>query len=334
MKIMKNARYYKYIGKSDQIVELRVLDVIDDNTCKCKITKGINVGSLLKIPITTLKSEYTYLIPDGFITFSIAQIQKGLEDVMVTLLPRENTGSEFVVPSVVCRQCVVDLFVKQINPTKDFVGLSISRETCPADVEFVNFLACESISDSEYCSYYIGDKLEDILTLFDHSKYDKVLSKLLSDHCNSIKQANPTLGEFLSKKEEIDGYVNNLNDLLKLNNFEYDLYRAFNIIPTKLSKEEFSEGVLSINAMNVLSNILRTKIYKSLVVKYEKDIDLKSIAKRYVLVADNEGTVYVVAYFVNKSYYTESENLTDKVNPETARNGYENIKFDSGKYKK
>lgn len=338
-KIYLNTRYYKYIGDSDDnIIELRVIGFNNSETCKCKITKGpeTDIGKIIKIPISVLKEDYTLLIPDGNIIFNIVKVQQGLDDVMVTVIPKEKMDIGYAIPTVICRQCVVDLFAKQFanQESKEYVGLSISEETCPADVEFTNFLVCESILHSTICNYYIGDTLDYLLSLFSHKKYDDVLSGLLSDYCNNLKTTMYAgLADYYLRKGEGHGFVNNLTSLLKLNNFEYDLYRAFHIIPTTLNPQHFDDGVLSKHAEYVLSSILRVGITKSLVVKYDKDIDLKSIAKKYALVSDNEGTVYVVAYFSNGSYeVTENGKFTET--PEQIKEAYENIRFNISKYKK
>lgn len=345
-KIYLNTRYYKFL-EDDNILELRTIGFYNSDTVKCIVTKGpeSEIGKTIKIPTKTLSNDYTELIPDGKIIFSIVSVQRDLKDVMVTVLTKAKMDTGNNIPTVVCRQCVLDLFAKQFsNNHVDYTGLSISEETCPADVEFENFLACESIIDSLICNYYIGDKLDYVLSLFKHDKYDSTLSTILVDHCNTLRADNPGLADYFLRKGEANGYVNNLKDLLKLNNFEYDLYRAFNIIPTTLPAEHFSDGVLSIHAGNVLSDILRTKIYKSLVVKYDKDIDLDAIAKKYCLVSDNDGTVYVVAYFVDGTFYEElkdgdHEGNIDKLTTifgtsRSTMNAYENIKFDQSKYKK
>lgn len=344
-KIYLNTRFYKYLN-DDSILELRVIGFANEKNAKCKVTKGpeSEIGKIIKIPIETLTTEYTKLNEDGKILFSIVNVQNGLKDVMTTVITQKKVDIGSNIPSVVCRQCVIDLFAKQFSQ-KDYTGLSISEETCPADVEFTNFLACESIIDSLVCNYYIGDTLNYILSLFKHDKYDNVLYGLLYDHCMSaVKSANPGLADYFLRKGEANGYVNNLTDLLKLNNFEYDLYRAFDIIPTDLKSEHFSDGVLSIYATEILSNILRTKILKSLVLKYDKDIDLKAIAKKYCLVSDDEGTVYVVAYFVDGNYYSElkdddPEGNIDKITTlfgtsRTLSSAYGHIKFDKNKYEK
>lgn len=338
-----NTRFYKYYD-NDKIIELRVIKFNNAETCKCIITKGPDEGNKITIPVKTLQQEYTMLTYDGIIIFSIAQIKQNLDDVMVTVLKRDNMVAGVSTPNVVCRQCVVDLFAKQFSQNHvDYVGLSISKETCPADIEFENFLACESIKDSIIVSYYIGDKLDDILSLFRHDKFNTTLHSSFIDHCNSLARTNPAMAEYFKRKGEANGYVQTLSELVHLNNFEYDLYRTFDIWPSTFTSDNFSDGVLSKNTEQWLSDILRTKIYKSLVVKYDKDIDLKAINKKYCLVADSEGTVYVVAYFVNGTYYTnlddDNEQTIEKLvtlmgTSKSLQHAYENVKFSKEKYQK
>ena len=344
-KIFLNTRFYKFYNENN-IFELRVIGFINEKTCKCIVTKGpeSELNKQIKIPIETLQNEYTRLSFDGIVTFNTVTIVSGLRDVMVTVLPKKDIDLGINLPSVVCRQSVLDLFAKQFSANHvDYTGLSISRETCPADVEFDNFLSCTSIDYSVVLSYYIGDKLDYILSLFKHDKFDNVLHELFVDHCRNINRDKPGLGDYFLRKGEANGYVQKLNDLLKLNNFEYDLYRAFNIIPTTLSNDDFTDGVLSKKAESVLSDFLRTKIYKSLVLKYDKDIDLNAIKKKYCLVSDNSGVVYVVAYLVEGNYYTELDD-NDEENIEklttlfgtskSMQHAYESIKFNKDKYRK
>lgn len=341
-KFFINTRFYKYV--EDTVIELKIVKFYNAEKCKCKVIKGPDTGIEINIPIKTLQDEYTMLSNDGIIIFNIVKINDTLDDVMVTVFRSEDMIKGINIPNVVCRQCVLDLFAKMIDPNKaDYVGLSISKETCPADIEFENFLACESIKHSVVLAYYIGDTLDDILSLFKHNEFDSTLHCLFINHCDSFLKTNPAMADYLRRKGEADGYVQNISDLLKLNNFEYDLYRTFNIIPTTLDSEHFTDGVLSKLAEKVLSEILRAKIYKSLVIKYDKDIDLEAINKKYCLVSDKNGTVYIVAYFVNGTYYTniddDNEQNIEKLvtlmgTSKSLQHAYENIKFSKKKYEK
>lgn len=340
----RNTRYYRWIDNN--IVEVRVMGFANENFAKCLITKGPkgDLGKRIKIPIKTLEEEYTKLRPDGTIIFSVVKINNTLKDVLTTVLTRKDIDQGINIPRVVCRQCVLDLFAKQFTPNNaDWVGLSISKETCPADLEFENFLACESIESSIVCAYYIGDTLETILSMFNHSPFDKTLQNIFIAHCHALSNGNKSFAEFLIKKGEANGYVQTLRELLELNNFEYDLYRAFDIIPTNLTASDFSHDALTKRAEAVLSDILRARITKSLVLKYDKDIDLEAIHRTYCLASDKDGTVYVVAYLTDQGYEINLESydsesirkmLAKMSHSESLQNAYSYIKFNQEKYKK
>lgn len=346
MNIFKNTRYYKWVsvdGK-DELKEVRVVRVQNENICTIVTTKGKNIGERVKIKIGTLTEEYQKLSPDGYISFNIASIGKGLRDVAAIITRTKDINQGAQLPFGICRQCVSDLFAKQLTPDHvDYVGISISQETCPADVKFENYLACDGIEVNETVAYYIGDKLPDILKILKYTKeYDQALVDLFDSHCMYLANNNKFIAESYKIKSDVDGYCKSLNQLLEMNNFEYDLLRAFDIIPTDLDKENFSEGTLSPVAAEVLSGLLTMTIDKSIVLKYDKDIDLSKIKRRYCLVSDKDSNVYVVGYTVCGKYHvpienTESEQNVEKLNtllasPSTQL-AYSHLKFRQDKYK-
>lgn len=348
---LKNTRYYKWTDDED-IEEFRIIKMQNEDTCSVLYTKGRHKGVRAKRTVDEIEKEYTMLRPDGFISFDIVTVGKNLKDVMIIVTRQRDMLAKEKTPYVVCRQCVVDLFAKQFSPDNiDYAGLSISKESCPADVKFENFLACESVDVDESISYYIGDKLDDILGLLRYTnKFDSVLTTLFNNHCDYVANNN----EYISKvykqtKEEIDGYYKTLKDLLYWNNFEYDIYRAFNIIPLTASAEEIiyldesnHRYILSANGIQILSSILCVNIYESVVLEYDKDIELDKIKGPNTLIATNDGKVYLVAYRYNDNYQIpiqdiESEENIEKLNKiipsGSIQRAYEYLQFNQGKYK-
>lgn len=346
MNIFKNTRYYKWVSVNgeDELEEVRVARIQNEDTCTVVTTKGENIGERFKIKIDTLTEEYVKLTPDGYISFNIASIGKGLKDVAAIITRTKDIEMGAKLPFGVCRQCVSDLFAKQLAPDHvDYVGISISQETCPVDVQFENYLACNDIELSETIAYYIGDKLDTILNVLKYTKeYDQALLELFESHCMYLANNNIFIARSYKNKPEVDGYCKSLRQLLELNNFEYDLLRAFDIIPTDLDEKEFSDGVLSPLAADVLSSILTMVIDKSIVLTYDKDIVLSKIKRRYCLVSDKDCNVYVVGYTICGKYLvpienTESEQNVEKLNsllssPSTQL-AYNHLKFRQDKYK-
>lgn len=342
MKILKNTRFYKW-DSGEELEEVTIVRMYNEDTCGVLKTRGTDVGKTFKMKVSEIEADYTMLRPDGYISFAIVKLDKGLEDVMVAISRELDIQKGESLPYAVCRQCVNDIFAKQFSKV-DYSGLSISQESCPANVEFENYLACNAVSYFDNVAYYIGDNLEEkVLPTLKIEKFDAVLENLFASHCMYLANGNKFIAEGYKARSDVDGYCRKLSDLLRLNNFEYDLNRAFNIIPMTFPAEDFAGRSLSLRAIEVLSSILRVQIDKTLVVEYAKDIDLKKIERYHCLVSDIDGKVYVVAYTISGKYHvplndTESaenlEKLIRNMPAESVQLAYEHLNFSHAKYVK
>ena len=354
MNLFKNTRYYRWIDKST-IEEVRLIRIQNSDCGSVLVTKGPNFGEQRKVSFEELNKNYVRLKPDGFITFGIANLYGDLKDVMVLVNRSEDTQKGSGLPYSVCRQCVIDLFAKQLSPDNvDYTGISISQDTCPADVQFENYLACESVDKSETISFYIGDKLNNILAILKYTKdYDQTLLDLHDSHCMYLANNNKFIADTYKRKPEVDGYCSDLNSLLRLNNFDYDLQMAFGIIPLDMDFENTQNSIaikdsvgnyaLTTEASKILSSILLVTIDKSLVVKYDKDIDLNAIKRRFCLVSDKNRDVYLVAYTISGKFHPEISNIESEENleklmqylpSESIKMAYNHLQFRKEKYNK
>lgn len=352
--IIKNTRYYRWLDNST-MEEVVLVRIKNQNTGTVMVTQGPNYGEKKTVSFKDLQENYTKLIPDGYITFNIVTIGNNLKDVMVLINKKKDIESGIGLPYAVCRQCVVDLFAKQLSPDNvDYVGISISQDSCPADVNFENYLACESVNKSECLSFYIGDKLDNILSVLKNEKeYDQVLVELNESHCMYLANNNSFIADMYKNKDEVDGYCKSLRQLLNINNFYYDLNIAFGIIPLDLPFENSIDSVavkdvsgnytLNTMARSILSSILMVSIDKSLIVKFGKDIDLSAIKRRYCLVSDRDKDVYLVAYTISGKFHPDIEGLESDDNveklfkylpSESVKLAYSHLQFDKKKYNK
>lgn len=321
MDLFKGSRFYRLVN--NDIEEVRIVKFNNENSISVLFTKGENIGNQKKISIDDLRSEYTKLKEDGFITFTIVDVN-GTHDVMVTL----NRMSDYEenmsgTPYCVCRQCLVDLFAKQLTPGNiDYVGMSVSTDTCPGDVDYNNFLVCDKMIYSEVISYYIGDKLEDVVRRINAKIFNDTLYNLHDSHCKYLAGNSKFKYLTLRDKPVVDGYCKDIYTLLKINNFEYDIFAGFGIIPMDLSAKEIyledanEQWCLTPYCRDILSKLILMNIDKSIVVPYEKDIDLEAIKRRYMLISDNKENVYVVAFTTNGRIYSDILNVESKENVE------------------
>lgn len=354
--LFKNTRYYKWID-TESIEEVRIIKIQNSDTVSVAFTKGPRFGEKEKLNAQYLLDNYTKLKPDGFLTFNIVSLKDTLKDVIVTVTRETDVELGKTIPYAVCRQCVVDLFAKQLSPDNvDYAGISISQDTCPADVDFSNYFACDKILSSEVVSFYIGDKISNILHILkDKDEYDSILDNLHLDHCKYLAGNNKFITESYRRKKEIDGYCTTLDDLLRMNNFEYDLETAFGVIPLDLEylKDDGSgiammdkvsnSATLSPLGKELLSSILLLQIDKSIVLKFDKDIDLSAIKRKYCLITDKDYNVYLVAYTISGKYHPDIEGLESEENieklmknipTESVQLAYSHLQFRKEKYNK
>ena len=342
--ILKNTRYYKW-DDNDNLIELKIVKQKNDTDFTIEYTQGSNIGTKETINKTEILEQYTKLAPDGTITFAVVGLggDKPIYDVMVFLNRTSDAQQGIQIPYCVCRQCVNDLFAaqsRQFGGTEMF-GLSISQDSCPSNVPFYNFTACNTVSYSECVSYYIGDKLSDILKLIKTKNFDDVLYSLFSDRCKVVTNNIKYIYNEKMKMDTMNGYCKTLKYLLELNNFEYDILTGYNILPLGIVDIVGENDTLAPLAQSYIGNLIRKNITSSLVIKYDKSIDLKKIERNYQLVADNNGDIYVVAYTYDGNYnvpieQVESEESIEKLNSflsnPSVKEAYNHIHFNRNKY--
>ena len=269
-------KFFKYTKDSDSPYIIRITGINrrgEEESFKY-IDQDKNRGT---IESSLLFDEYKMLRPDAFIMFSIVEVN-GIDDVMVMMQPIDAPD---YIPYAVCRQNVTDIFSSMSNPNKVIVGLSISKDTCPVDIDFKEFLAYDKLKYSLTVISYIDDSLSEILSLFGHKRFNTVLKAL----CTASKDLeNPPYG-----------FCPTLRELLKNNNFMYDFRKCFKIeyIPYKLDKEMRH---LPEQYVFILEKMLNVKIEKTYMIKYTKEINLKEIKRKYVLISDAVDDLYIVGF--------------------------------------
>lgn len=301
---MLGERYVR--EKDDEIIILRIIKIKNENDV---VVKDDN-GNVFPTTMNVLKTKYSLLNPDGFLSFNIVYIDGGLngrfDDVIITLHTRKDMESESKIPTVICRQNINDLHAAQLKierqgTNKDFYGMSISRETCPEDVKFETILSCDGLVKSVPVAVYVDDTFEDIMSVIKVKEFDKILESIFVDHVRRECNNNQSSGLIYNKMinlPTIDGFVKTLRELLVMNNFMYDFYRTFDIIPLKdinisIDMNKTEDTALLIR---VLESFLNVKFTSFQMIRFGKDINLSRLAYSYQLIANEKEEVYLVLY--------------------------------------
>lgn len=243
--------------------------------------------------------QYTKLKPDAYITFSIVTLEQNMKDIIISMHKRTDIEYGIQTPYAACRQNILDIFANQI--IKDdtyYIGCSMSKDTCPPDVDYNVIVACNSISKMYMVSAYIDDYLDDWLEIIPIKKFDQVLENIYG----SITNAN------------LQGYSKSLRELLEVNGFMYDFHKGFNIeeVPFSVVYNDITLELES-NQVRYLEDLYKNEMFRTYVIKYTKEINLSKIQRSHVLISDTNNDLYIIAYdkgeYINRIY---KQHIRDK----------------------
>ena len=202
--------FYRYEDDKEEATIIRI--------CKAKNTnKFIAETENGNITITRneLIENYTRLKNDAFVTFFTLKLDKGAKDVLITLHRRKDLDENNNVPYAVCRQQFENSFNSiLINDNMYHLGVSMSKDTCPNDVNYEDLFLCNGVSDGIIVSTYIGDTLETILHFIKTEQFDSILEEIDNN----------------TNKRLVEGTCRSLKELLEYHDFMYDYLLGFDIV--------------------------------------------------------------------------------------------------------
>jgi len=277
VRVNKWDKFYK-VNEDDSIEFLRLIKA-----------KNANSYVLLNSEKERIKltedelSKYVKLRPDGYINYSIVSLDAGIRDVIVSMFKREDIENGDAIPYCICRQNIFDLFTHNFtqNNTVQFVGCSVSKDTCPADIDYKMIMGCNAIIDNINVSMYVDDTLDDLLEPINVLNFNSVLFK------NYIK----------NKSVSQPGYCKTLKELLHINNFMYDVLKAFNIIKVPFIVEyDENSNEIDINQRKFLENYFKVEMFKTFVIPFTKEIDLKKIERDHIIISDDSNIIFIILY--------------------------------------
>ena len=315
--LLLGAKYYRY-DENDNIELIRVIK-FNDTEVKVSINNEIK-----KMSRKELEEQYLKLNPHAIVNFCIVKLRDGLDDVIVTVHKVSDLNSNEPTPYCVCRQNITDVFANQIQiSNKMYVGCCMSLETCPPDIDYRIMVACNGMEKCINVCAYMDDTLDTMLELVKEKEFNNTLEALFVDHVNAVVRSTPSLAmmkDRIMKLDSYDGYCKTLRLLLEQNNFMYDFYRTFNIIPIDEEVVFDTEGKVADNIVDIISDIYEVNISASLCVEYWYDIDLSTIQNEYVLIMDKNDKLYVISYVSNGAKHINVEKVESEENIERMAN--------------
>lgn len=313
--LLLGSKYYRY----DENDNIEIIRVYKCNDLEVKVYSDNNKNDKKKMTIEYLKQNYVKLKPHAYINFCIVSIGNDLDDVIVTMHRTSDIERNEPTPYCVCRQNITDIFANQIiiNPDKMYTGCCMSLDTCPPNIDYTIMIACNGMKKSINLCAYMDDSLDDILGILKTKDFDNTLHMLFADHVNHECKSKPNLSAMKSRIMQLDsydGYCKSLYTLLDQNNFMYDFYRGFNIIPIDEEVTYDDNGVVNEIVTDIISRIYEVNITSTLCIPYWYDIELSDIQNSYTLIMDKNNKLYVIAYISDGPRRIEIESVESEDN--------------------
>jgi len=316
-------RFFKEVGDNEYEV-IRIAEVNQKDPTRCTVL--FENGKKQKVGYEFIK-EYTPLEPFGVVTFNIVKLnnkegEKSVKDVMVTahklidLKLRLNNNE----PYIICRQSVTDFFSQLISkdPTQiNMYGFSVTRETCPTNIQMNTLTACSDVLESTMIHVYKDDNVDSMMKCIDPAlKYniDKVLKKLHDDYCDANH-----LPPIKKMGKVVDGWCTTLELLLNMNNFMVDFNQMCDITGFDVNLLDWmilgDDGLYSLNnpCRLFFSTVFKVNVIDTKVMKFDYTVNMGNFRNdKYALVRDNTNTIWIVVYLEQGEYLEQQ--LIDEIN--------------------
>lgn len=279
MKFYTGLKLFKFHEGKDTPELIRVLNIYED---KKRIEYMCSDGEIKKMTFKEAKS-YKILAPDGILLFFTPKVADDI-DVAVTLTQFPKSGISMKTneyePYAICRQLAVDVFSTMTRGNMVY-GMSISKDTCPANIDFKLFFDLENMGYKKNVVVYLDDTIDTILSLIDQMKFDKILEALYNKYSCIA-----------------GGFTRSFKELLDQNRFMYDFRKCFDIVEVPFAIDD-SVNYLSDLNVQYLRSTLGIQILDTYMIKYSKEIDTREFNRDYILItsaADNHNSVYIVCF--------------------------------------
>lgn len=215
------------------------------------------------ITVRNLEENFIKLNPDGFITVSNIFYKTDADpngfDVLVTL----HVGNDRT-PFAICRQDVVDIYNYRTDGAAIPIGTSISRATCPKNIDLMSFMYSEKVKDFKASAFYIDDDLRSMM------KY-----------IGSLNRYNATIHKLHDKYEgtQMRGCSNNLFELLEDKHFIGE-FKIANKLRTWPFYIDLDNDELSPEMVDEFNKLCRTNAKAVEYLPYSRELDINALGDK------------------------------------------------------
>ena len=246
-------------------------------------------------------SKYVEIYNDAVINFVKTSTSKNpeenIDDVYIFVHKLSDISADNGMPAMITRQNCYSYHKNQFG----FIDGAVYMGDTITTIDKSQYGSIEEICEFSTIDYgfeidaYIDDTIDSIMELLDHNSNKIMTINLTLRNIKKILSSN-----IISVK----GLCSDIRELMENNNFMFYYRQIFNIntigwsiILGKESYDEEGNIVLNPKQIKALEDELGLYISDVIVLEYDYDIDISSkIAMDHVLISDNTGKIFFVAY--------------------------------------
>lgn len=306
------SKIYRY-DENDNLVICRIVGLQNEQVMK---VKDLASGAISKVNIKEFleKWEWQKLKADGIISFALCDVgqqNNQIYDVIAALYRTDDIEEQIKEPWCVCRQNITDIFYNFFKTGSesdiDYVGLCMSRDSCPIDFDYNIMTACNGITASVTVNVYIEDSLDDILGCFHTNIFDSALDTLMKARISYIEYNSGHKLLLDPNRKDVHGYCKDLRTLLELNNFMMDFDSGFKIMDVDCEVEYDETGSLRSDITSKIEFMMKKRILKTYALEYDRSIDVDRLEMNYIFLRDPNKQIYIVGYILSAEEYIETD---------------------------
>lgn len=246
------------------------------------------VGSIeVKMTIQELKDNYVRLMPDGFFTISnVTYPTKDSKnegyDVMMTI---HKPGEK--IPSIICRQDCADIFNVSSNAYGIPIGVSIPREACPKNMNYLDFMYSKECNNFKSIAIYIDDSIDTILKYAGSlNRYNSNLRKISNKYQGTrFKGCSDSVKALIDKT----GFAEDIKSVFGIYNFPFGL--------------DCNRSKMNDTEIMMLNKIVKPESVKQIIevnyCPYDKAIDTDKLGLKHMFINigdPKKSDVFIIVY--------------------------------------
>lgn len=312
----KGTKYYRILNGNVQII--RIVNIKNQNSYVCMLDEFYKGKDDINPKLTfTLTREdlagYRLLLPNGQVCLTNVKTKDDILDVLLVVTKIDSNSSavantaasiKFGDIFAICRQVIVDIFAyaTATDNKNSYVGISISRKTCPANIPFeALYKDCVPIDGKgQFVNIYQQDSIDQILGLFKTAASDKILKENYEKVTNCI------------------GVEKSVEDLVKNNEFIYDIQSMFDIIPMNNVTIKYEDNMYVLSDVDSyrIEYVIKCRMKDIVIMEYTHFISEEELSEDYahIKITDSTGKLYIIQY-------TPVPGFAEELYPESVRNG-------------